>query len=131
MDATRRQEVRVRANGRCEYCRLPQAAVYLRFHVEHVIARQHGGTDELSNLALACDRCNLCKGPNIAAIDPAGGALVRLFNPRTDDWETHFLIHNGTIEGLTEIGRVTVALLQMNAEHRVLLRKFLALHDEL
>jgi len=105
--------------------------VYLRFHIEHVIARQHGGTDELSNLALACDRCNLCKGPNIAAIDPTTGVLVRLFNPRTDDWTVHFRLHDGIIDGLTDIARATIALMQMNAEHRVLLRRFLASNGEL
>jgi 5-methylcytosine-specific restriction endonuclease McrA len=74
MDVIRRQEVRSRAGDACEYCRLPQSAIDRRFHVEHVIARQHGGGDDLDNLALACDRCNLYKGPNLTAIDPQSGA---------------------------------------------------------
>jgi 5-methylcytosine-specific restriction endonuclease McrA len=55
MDAATRREVWSRAGSRCEYCGLPQEAdPFLTFHVEHVIAKQHGGRDDLSNLALAC-----------------------------------------------------------------------------
>jgi len=30
--------------------------------IEHIVPRHHGGTDEPSNLALACARCNAEKG---------------------------------------------------------------------
>ena len=43
MDAATRRLVLRRAGSRCEYCRLPQHAVDLTFHVEHIIAKQHGG----------------------------------------------------------------------------------------
>ena len=33
--------VRRRAGGRCEYCRLP-LYVPRPFHIEHIVARQHG-----------------------------------------------------------------------------------------
>ena len=58
MDVATRRLVRERARDRCEYCRLPQAAVQATFHVEHIIAKQHVVDDAPSNLALACDRCN-------------------------------------------------------------------------
>ena len=45
--------VRARAGGRCKYCRLPAAHVLYPFEVEHIFARQHGGTDALGNLAYA------------------------------------------------------------------------------
>ncbi len=93
MDAELRQLVRTRADNRCEYCRLPQHAVDGVLQVEHIIARQHGGGDELTNLALACDQCNLHKGPNLSAIDPESGQTVQLFDPRRDAWEEHFLVH--------------------------------------
>jgi hypothetical protein len=51
------------------------------FHVDHVVARQHGGRTDLSNLALACMHCNRHKGPNIAGSDPRTGEIVRLFDP--------------------------------------------------
>lgn len=43
-----------------------------------IIAKQHGGTDEASNLSFACIHCNRYKGPNIAGIDPDTGELTRL-----------------------------------------------------
>lgn len=78
-------EVRRRAGHGCEYCRIPQVAFRRPFHVEHVVARQHGGTTELDNLAFACWHCNLKKGPNLAGIDPETGQTVLLFNPRKDN----------------------------------------------
>lgn len=82
MDDVTRQAVQARSGGRCEYCRLPEAHVLTPFQVEHVIARQHGGKDALSNLAYACLRCNLHKGPNLAGLDPKTKKLTRLFHPR-------------------------------------------------
>jgi hypothetical protein len=89
MDSVTKDFVRTRAGDRCEYCHLPQAATpFITFHIEHVIAKQHTPDDEdLDNperLALACDRCNLLKGPNLSSIDPESGEIVNLFNPRND-----------------------------------------------
>jgi len=60
MDDSLRHLVQERAGNRCEYCRLPQAAVDATFHVDHVIARQHldEPADDAARLALACDRWN-------------------------------------------------------------------------
>lgn len=123
-----RESIRRRAGERCEYCLLPESAHdAIAFHVEHIIALQHGGTDDKSNLALACDRCNAYKGPNIASIDPASGATVRLYNPRLDRWLDHFIAVNFVIAGRTAIGRASVRLLNMNAPRRVQLRSMLEL----
>ena len=35
------------ARHRCEYCQLPQSASRLRHQIDHIIARQHGGSDAL------------------------------------------------------------------------------------
>ena len=70
MDAGTRRFVRERAGERCEYCRLHQRNSELLHYIEHVIARQHGGSDDVDNLALACHRCNLHKGPNLTGVDP-------------------------------------------------------------
>ena len=44
MDERLRQTVRERAGYRCEYCSLPQdTEPFFAYHVEHVVARQHGG----------------------------------------------------------------------------------------
>jgi len=123
MDSATRDSIRQRAGEHCEYCRLPQAATpLLGFYIEHIVARQHGGSDGLSNLALACDRCNAYKGPNLTSIDEESGELTPLFNPRTDRWDDHFFIKNGIVVGLTPTGRATVRLLNMNANRRVQLR---------
>jgi len=59
-----RDEVRSRANNACEYCHLHQDDSPLAsLHVEHIIPKTHGGSDDLENLALACIDCNLHKGP--------------------------------------------------------------------
>jgi hypothetical protein len=55
----------------------------------------------------------------------ARGHFVRLFNPRTDDWHTHFILRETMIEALTEIGEVTVNILQFNHPERLLERKIL------
>ena len=79
IDTAVRNLIRQRAGERCEYCRLPEHAVDIPFHVEHIIAKQHGGEDDPSNLCLACDRCNLYKGPNLSSVDPEtpSAALLR------------------------------------------------------
>lgn len=51
IDASKRRTVRRRARNRCEYCLMPQSAVDIRLHVEHIVARQHRGDDSLANLA--------------------------------------------------------------------------------
>jgi 5-methylcytosine-specific restriction endonuclease McrA len=85
MDAKARSSVRERAAHKCEYCGLPQHLVPLvPFHIEHIISKQHGGTDAPENLALACYHCNLHKGPNLSGIDPETGQIAALFNPRRD-----------------------------------------------
>jgi hypothetical protein len=92
------------------------------FHVDHIIPKQHGGSDDPSNLALACFHCNLRKGPNLTGIDPDTGVLVPLFHPRRERWEAHFALRETLIVGLTPMGRTTVRVLQMNAVDRVQLR---------
>ena len=122
MDESIKATVRQRAGDCCEYCRLPQDAYDLTFHIEHVVASQHLQDDSLSNLALACDRCNLHKGTNLSTIDPGTQDLVEIFNPREDCWSDHFTVVGPEIVGTTAKGRGTVRLLQMNAERRLMLR---------
>jgi 5-methylcytosine-specific restriction endonuclease McrA len=118
--------VRARAREQCEYCRIRQEDLpVVTFHVEHIVPRQHGGNDDLGNLALACHHCNLHKGPNLAGIDPETGDVVPLFDPRRQPWEDHFKVEWPEIRGTTAIGRVTVRTLSMNAPTRIELRSTL------
>jgi HNH endonuclease len=123
MDSAAREFVRQRAGNRCEYCLLPEESDEWPFHVEHVIAKQHEGSDDLENLCWSCSRCNLHKGPNIASLDGETGDLYELCHPRKQLWNEHFTIRDARIVGLTSIGRVTARLLNMNDAHRVDLRR--------
>ena len=125
MDQTTRTQVWARADYRCEYCRLHQDHSELVHHVEHIVARKHGGTDDLENLCIACERCNLFKGSDLAGIDPETGQLERLFDPRSQAWEEHFELRGAFIVGKTPIGRTTVRVLSMNAGQRLQLRAVL------
>ena len=132
MDPRLREQVRQRADNRCEYRRLRQDHdSYHPFHIEHIIARQHAGSHELENLAWSCHQCNLHKGTNLFGIDPDTNDMVRLFHPRRDQWRTHFILNGPYIAGLTAIGKTTSWLLQMNSEERVELRKVLMKLGEL
>ena len=125
MDAATGQFVRSRAGNRCEYCRLPQEFSALRFHLEHILPRQHGGSDAPENLALACPECNYQKGTNLTGIDPDTGRVTPLFHPRTQRWEDHFARDGARIVGRTPEGRTTAWLLEFNTGDRLRARELL------
>lgn len=50
--------------------------------MEHIRPRKHGGSDDESNLCLACIDCNLHKGANLTGIDPVTEIMTPLFHPR-------------------------------------------------
>ena len=130
MNESLRQSVRDRAGARCEYCHLPEEYHELPFQLEHIIARKHRGTDESENLAWACYNCNAHKGPNIAGIDPQTQLMTRLFHPRLDRWEGHFVWVGAELLGKTEVGRATVEVLEINREENLGLRRILLLGGE-
>ena len=131
MDATTRDLVRQRAGDRCEYCRLRQEHSTLRHHIEHITAKQHGGSDHPDNLALACHRCNLHKGTNLTGIDAQSGQVMPLFHPRRDRWSDHFTLQGEYITGISAVGRATVQVLNMNDARRLELRAEILRHGEL
>ncbi len=122
MDASLRAQVWKRAGGRCEYCQIHQSDYdYQSFHVEHIIAKQHGGTDLEENLCLACSECNWAKGPNLAGT--LSGRLYPLFHPRKQSWRRHFRWDLTMLVGKTRTGIVTVQVLNINDPSRVMLRE--------
>jgi hypothetical protein len=125
MRAELRRLVWERAASRCEYCQLHQQGDALPHHVDHIIAQKHEGPTVESNLALACANCSLGKGSNIAAIDKRTKQLTRLFHPRTDRWNEHFRWAGAKLRGHTAIGRVTVAVLNINQPDRVAIRDWM------
>lgn len=121
-----REVVQRRADGACEYCHLPEDVSVLPHQVDHIIATQHHGSDDVDNLCLCCIRCNLKKGPNIASVDPGTNLVVPLFHPRRHLWRDHFSLgQDGRLHGLTPEGRATVQLMEMNEMQRVHLRLLL------
>ncbi|NLS94414.1 MAG: HNH endonuclease [Planctomycetaceae bacterium] len=117
-----RRRVAERAGHCCEYCRIPQAWTSVPFQLDHVIAEKHEGETSFANLAYACLHCNSFKAPNIAGHDADTGEIVRLFNPRHDNWSDHFEWNGALVMARTAIGRVTVAVLRINLPYRVAVR---------
>lgn len=86
----RRQRVHARCGDRCSYCLAPQHLVYGSLELEHIDPSAKGGSDEESNLCLACRLCNNFKGVQVDGIDPLTGLRKRLFDPVKQSWREHF-----------------------------------------
>jgi hypothetical protein len=100
----------------------------LPFPIDHIIPLSQNGTDNLDNLALACQHCNNCKYNKSVCADPLRGNVVSLFNPRLASWSDHFRWNEDytMIIGTSATGRATVNCLKMNRQEAVNLRQ--ALH---
>jgi hypothetical protein len=122
---TLRQLVIKRAANCCEFCLIHQDDVPQQHEIDHLVARKHGGQTVAANLALTRLPCNRYKGSDQTAIDPETQTLVPLFNPRVQDWITHFALVNAAIVGLTPTGRATASLLRFNLSPRVDIRRLL------
>jgi len=114
--AALRQRVATSARFRCGYCQTSQNVIGPLLEIDHVIPQALGGTDDESNLWLACPMCNSHKSDRREALDPETQEIVRLFNPRSDVWHDHFEWDEsgGIIRGKTPQGRATVWALNMN-----------------
>lgn len=117
------QKVRMSAQNRCGYCLSPQHLVMARLEIEHLRPLAQGGTNDESNLWLACPLCNGHKSDKIDAVDPESGVKVPLFNPRVDIWSKHFQWDNDGIHvpGKTAMGRATIVALYLNMDPDALL----------
>ncbi len=122
-----RELVAVRAKFCCEYCLIPEKFLATTFHIDHIVSQKHGGLTEIDNLAFSCPHCNQNKGSDIGTIlKDDKFKIIRLYNPRIDTWDEHFLFDYGKIEGITKIGTSTVKILEINQIERIILRKTLA-----
>lgn len=128
ISAELRQQVTERAANRCEYCRSQARYATQPFSIEHIIPRVKGGPTSVENLALACQGCNNHKYDKVEVPDPVSGAIVPLYHPRRDRWDTHFAWSDDftLMVGLTPTGRATVAALFLNREGVVNLRRLLS-----
>nr|WP_261343016.1 HNH endonuclease signature motif containing protein [Rosistilla oblonga] len=118
-----RSIVASRAESRCEYCRMHQSLQGATFHIEHVIPRIRGGTSELDNLALACPSCNLHKADRVSSSPDHASGTIALFHPRKDVWNDHFEWADYQIVGKSDVGCMTIQLLDLNHERRIKIRQ--------
>jgi hypothetical protein len=111
-----RRLVTEQAKHRCGYCLTSEYVVGTPMEIDHILPESLGGLTEEENLWLACSLCNDHKGDRIAALDPETGEIVRLYNPRFQDWHEHFTWNEASdrIIGLTPVGRATVIALNVN-----------------
>lgn len=114
-------KVRRDAKNRCGYCLLPQEILMGKLEIEHLLPLAEGGTDDEENLWLACRDCNSYKSSKVYVFDEETEQIVKLFNPRTQNWHEHFRFNENQtkIIGKTVCGRATVVALRMNEEQAV------------
>ncbi len=110
------RRVRAEAQNRCGYCLSPQHLVMARLEMEHIIPVSKQGSNDESNLWLACPLCNRYKGNKTEAADPETDKTVPLFNPRTHIWSEHFQWSEDGLRiiGKTPVGRATVETLHLS-----------------
>jgi hypothetical protein len=114
-----------RAHGRCEYGRIHQDGFdFSKFHVEHILASQHGGSNDPAKLCLACRECNFSKGPSLTGL--LDGKIVPLFHLRRQIWKRLFRWQGGWLIGKARAGKVTIEVLNMNDPVRVMARQDLS-----
>ena len=111
-----RRQVVQDAGHLCGYCLSDETLPGTPLSIEHIVPVAAGGPTTRENLWLACRPCNEFKGIQTHTEDPETGEIMPLFNPRTQDWRTHFDWNNDKtrIVGLTPTGRATVTALQLN-----------------
>lgn len=116
---TTKKLVRKRAKYLCEYCHSSEEAGAALFEIDHITPQSFpNSTDEVNNLALACQRCNAYRYNFITGVDPETGSIIPLFNPREQNWADHFIWSQDglTIIGTTSTGRATCKRLDLNDE---------------
>jgi 5-methylcytosine-specific restriction endonuclease McrA len=72
-----------RASHACEYCLMPEIAVFVSHEIDRAIAQKHGEQRDDNNLALTCTICNKYKGSNLASIASRNREIVRLIHSKT------------------------------------------------
>ncbi len=117
-----RAKVAERAHFRCEYCRRLESDSFIKYQIDHIISRKHGGLTVLGNLAYCCPICNSNKGSDIATILKDEDVLVGLFHPRKHNWFEHYDVSEGLLNAKTAIAEATIKVLDLNNINRILER---------
>jgi 5-methylcytosine-specific restriction endonuclease McrA len=111
-----RDQVFADARGRCGYCLSQQCYLSVPLEIDHLKPESGGGQTRRGNLWLACSMCNKRKSGRVRVPVPGTQRIVRLFNPRRAKWTKHFrwVDQGERIEGISDVGRATVAALELN-----------------
>ena len=112
------RKVRKCANFLCEYCHADERWQFVPFTIDHIIPESQGKNDSLENLALACFHCNRQKSDKLSVNQ------IPIFHPRQMRWNEHFIWSKDCSQILpkTEIGKITINLLQLNRDRLLLIR---------
>lgn len=113
-----REEVKLRANNCCEYCKSQDKYSPTSFTIDHIIPKNLDGNSDLENLAYACFLCNRLKSNKLKSFDTNSEKWIPLFNPRKDIWEENFAWSEDAtkIIGTSIIGKCTINELKLNRE---------------
>lgn len=132
ISARTRRKVEKRAKKLCEYCQSPLEFSSDPFSIEHIRPISKGGTNDLENLALACQGCNGHKSAKTESFDEISQTTASFYNPRKDAWSEHFAWSEDFTEiiGKTAKGRATIKSLKLNRRTVINLRKILILAGE-
>lgn len=111
-----KEQVAERASHCCEYCLSQVFFSSSPFSIEHIIPKAKGGSNDLDNLALACQGCNNSKYTYTSVVDPISGELALIYNPREHIWSDHFQWSKDfmLLIGLSPTGRATIEQLKLN-----------------
>lgn len=105
-----REQVRVRANYRCEYCGVSETNAGGLLTIDHFRPKSKDGADDLENLIYCCIRCNSYKYDYYHTKEE-----MKIWNPRKDSFNEHFFVlDNGELASLTSMGKMTIELLRLN-----------------
>lgn len=107
------------SNGKCAYCECSITEESKYMEVEHFLYKKsyQDNVVEWSNLLPSCKRCNLKKSKHDAIAEP-------ILNPYIIDPKIHFRVHYYRIKGITDIGKSTVDVLDLNNSDRLVLKRY-------
>lgn len=65
-----------RQKGKCYWCDIKLGKGKRAYHVDHVVPLSRGGSNDISNLVIACPTCNMSKNDRLPHEWPEGGRLL-------------------------------------------------------
>ena len=120
-----RRFVASRSDFLCEYCLIHEEDTFWGCQIDYIDSVKNGGRSEPDNLVSVCVFCRRGKNADIGSLLGRTGELVRVFDPRQDEWSDHFYLEELVIKPRTHIGEVTVEILKFNSVERILERRTL------